>query len=227
MAKATAEATSAPRLRPGPARYEIIPYSGPIVSRAEALEKGLRRYFLGTLCDHGHVSQRQTSNKECRTCSILRGRQRVLSDEYKAGRKAYAEANKERINAHRRAKLLEQGPKRNAGVQRWAQSEKGKAWWRAYAETKRAIVRNRRAKQRASEGQHTPEDIADILRLQRGKCAYCRTGIRSGYHVDHIVAIANGGSNDRRNIQLLCPPCNMHKNAADPIAHAQRIGLLI
>jgi 5-methylcytosine-specific restriction endonuclease McrA len=226
MAKATAKAIT-PVLRRGRAQQEITQHTGPVVSRAEALEKGLIRYFLGTPCWHGHISQRQTSNKECVTCAVHRGRKRVLSDEYKAGRKAYRQANKERINAYRRATALELGPKRNAGVKRWYDSEKGKAWWRAYAETKRAIVRNRRAKQRASEGQHTPEDIADILRLQRGKCAYCRTDIRGGYHVDHIVAIANGGSNDRRNIQLLCPPCNMHKNAADPIAHAQRIGLLI
>lgn len=227
MTEATEKTTRATRLKPGRERQEIVPYSGPVVTRAEALEKGLLRYFLGTPCWHGHIAQRQTSNKECGTCSILRGRDLVLSDEYKAGRKAYCEANKDRINANRRAKLLEQRAKRNAGVQRWYESEKGKAWWRAYAEQKRAIVRNRRAKQRASDGQHTAEDIADILRLQRAKCAYCRVSIRSAYHVDHIIAIANGGSNDRRNIQLLCPPCNMHKNAADPIAHAQRIGLLI
>ena len=34
-----------------------------------------------------------------------------------------------------------------------------------------------------------------------------------GYHVDHIRALADGGANDRTNLQLLCPTCNIKKGA--------------
>jgi len=144
-----------------------------------------------------------------------------------AGRKAYREANRDRINAYRRVTALEKGPQRSAIVRRWYQSEKGKAWLRDYAATKRAIVRNRRAKQRESIGRHSAEDVAEILRLQRGRCAYCRKPVGDDYHVDHIISVAKGGTNDRRNLQIACAFCNVSKGERDPIDHAQRIGLLI
>jgi len=33
--------------------------------------------------------------------------------------------------------------------------------------------------------------------------------------------------NDRTNLQILCKPCNLKKNAKDPIRFAQEIGLLL
>jgi 5-methylcytosine-specific restriction endonuclease McrA len=46
-------------------------------------------------------------------------------------------------------------------------------------------------------------------------------------HVDHILPLALGGDNRRKNIQLLCPTCNLSKGAHHPIDHAQRNGLLL
>jgi hypothetical protein len=40
----------------------------PIVSREEAKERGLKRYFTGKPCKHGHVAQRQTSDTHCFDC---------------------------------------------------------------------------------------------------------------------------------------------------------------
>ncbi len=216
-----------PTITTGRPRLTLEPYRGPVVSRAEALAQGLKSYFLGMPCRHGHIAKRQTSNKECHFCAVMRSRNRVYSDDEKARRREWRRTSKDEINAYRRATLRAQGAKRNAIVQRWYDSPKGKAWWAAYAETKRAIVRNRRAKQRASEGQHTAADIADILRLQRGRCAYCRKPVGKGLHVDHIIPVAQGGSNDRRNLQITCAACNMSKNRSDPIAYATRIGRLI
>jgi transcriptional regulator with XRE-family HTH domain len=42
-----------------------------IISRADAKAKGLQRYFTGEPCIHGHVSERQTINKNCVDCSRL------------------------------------------------------------------------------------------------------------------------------------------------------------
>lgn len=46
-------------------------------------------------------------------------------------------------------------------------------------------------------------------------------------HVDHIKALRRGGTNDRRNLQMLCQPCNNRKHAKDPIDYAQSLGLLL
>ncbi len=91
----------------------------------------------------------------------------------------------------------------------------------------RAKNRNRAALKRNAPGSHSLQDIKQIYASQRGRCGYCRVKLGTSYDVDHIHALANGGSNDRRNLQLLCPSCNGSKSARDPIDYAQRIGLLL
>jgi hypothetical protein len=39
-----------------------------IISRAEAKAKGLKRYFTGKPCKHGHVAERQVFNATCVEC---------------------------------------------------------------------------------------------------------------------------------------------------------------
>jgi 5-methylcytosine-specific restriction endonuclease McrA len=166
-------------------------------------------------------------NKECITCAVLRGRKRVYSDDEKQRRKARQRNTRDATNEYRRRTVVQARAKRRIIVKRWAESEKGQKWLADYAAKKRAIVRNRRAKQRASEGQHTAEDVDAILKLQRGKCAYCQKAVGKKYHVDHIVSVAKGGGNGRRNLQITCAFCNVSKGERDPIDHARRIGLLI
>lgn len=40
----------------------------PLVSRQEAIERGLTKYFTGEECKHGHVSERYVLNGGCVTC---------------------------------------------------------------------------------------------------------------------------------------------------------------
>lgn len=42
----------------------------PLVSREEAKAQGLKRYFTGKLCPHGHISERRTSNWKCIECCL-------------------------------------------------------------------------------------------------------------------------------------------------------------
>lgn len=90
-----------------------------------------------------------------------------------------------------------------------------------------SITRNYRAKKRKAGGTHTAADIAEILKLQRGRCAYCRKRLRGTYHVDHIVPVALGGTNDRRNLQITCATCNQNKNDKPPEAFSRETGRLI
>jgi 5-methylcytosine-specific restriction endonuclease McrA len=87
--------------------------------------------------------------------------------------------------------------------------------------------RQRRARETSSIGVHTSEDVAEIYKAQRGKCAYCRKKLKSKYDVDHVVPISKGGSNDRKNLQITCPTCNRQKGARDPIFHARMLGKLL
>ena len=45
-----------------------IPYSGPRVSRAEAIAAGQKLYFTGTPCTRGHVSLRRAVSHSCCQC---------------------------------------------------------------------------------------------------------------------------------------------------------------
>jgi hypothetical protein len=42
-----------------------------IISRQEAIEQKLTRYFTGKPCKHGHIAKRTVSNKSCTECHKL------------------------------------------------------------------------------------------------------------------------------------------------------------
>jgi len=90
-----------------------------------------------------------------------------------------------------------------------------------------AHCRNRRARKKLAGGTHTAADIINLFKLQKKKCAVCKKSIIKGYHVDHVIAIVNGGTNDKYNLQLLCAPCNLSKNDTDPIDFMQSKGMLL
>jgi 5-methylcytosine-specific restriction endonuclease McrA len=72
------------------------------------------------------------------------------------------------------------------------------------------------------------EDLETILLMQNYRCAVCRTSLRrKKKHVDHIIPIARGGSNDRSNLQYLCVRCNIEKGAKDPIVFMRELGRLL
>lgn len=74
----------------------------------------------------------------------------------------------------------------------------------------------RRARFVSAEGSFSGSDITSLFETQGGKCAYCGTSIKNGYHVDHIVPLSRGGSNWPENLCLACPPCNLAKNDKTP-----------
>ena len=93
----------------------------------------------------------------------------------------------------------------------------------------RAYYHNRRAAKRAAEGTHTAADIAQLLQSQKSRCAVCRIKLtpKIGHHVDHIMPLTKGGTNDRYNLQILCPSCNCSKNAKHPVQFMQERGFLL
>ena len=85
----------------------------------------------------------------------------------------------------------------------------------------------RRARKMKGGGSYTKEDVASLLRQQKGRCAYCRKDITKQYAVDHIVPVRLGGSSNRSNLQLACRICNSSKGGKHPVDYARSIGLLL
>lgn len=76
----------------------------PIVTREDAVAKGLKRFFVGEPCVHGHLAERFVSSKRCVECSYL-GRddyRRRNPDQASEYTRAYYEANREVVKAKRR-----------------------------------------------------------------------------------------------------------------------------
>ena len=88
------------------------------------------------------------------------------------------------------------------------------SWCRGCRKPLMAAGRARRRARLLAAGRYEASDVERLMVLQGGLCAHCARSLHVfGYHVDHVQALARGGSNTRDNIQLLCPRCNLRKAA--------------
>jgi 5-methylcytosine-specific restriction endonuclease McrA len=161
----------------------------------------------------------------CKTCS------RAKCFEWRKANSEHVTAYlKKRIHPPRPNRLRKNRLRDNRPLTK-EQQERKRAYQTAWAKKHPHVValswRNRRARKLAAEGKHTAGDITRLFKQQKGRCAYCAKSLRTAFHIDHVVPLALGGSNWARNLQLLCPPCNLAKRAKDPIDFAQELGKLI
>jgi len=187
--------------RKGIAVTEIrVLHEGPIVKRSDAKDQGLKRYFTGESCPHGHISERFTSNGRCISCAyIQRDDFRLRNPDYERGR---YKTNRDKI------------------------LKANKNWAKNNPINGRIRAMRYYARKMKSEGYHTSKDIEEILNRQKLKCANCGVSIDSYYEVDHIMPLYLGGSNWPNNLQCLCRSCNARKHAKHPIDWALENGRL-
>lgn len=106
-------------------------------------------------------------------------------------------------------------------AKRRADPQKNRDYWNAWRleniDRERARGRVsaaiRKARMLSASGTYTHHDVVSLYAMQQGRCAafWCAVELHGGYHVDHIVALVRGGSNNPDNLQLLCPSCNTSK----------------
>ena len=64
-----------------------------------------------------------------------------------------------------------------------------------------------------------------LYEAQGGACVFCYA-MMDQFHIDHIIPIARGGSNEEMNLQLLCPKCNISKRDKDPARYMMEVGII-
>ena len=191
-------------------------------SYSAAKAAGAKYYDPGKPCLRGHTGPRKVFGG-CPLCAKLRAREYYHIPENRSRQRARAKIQRTENRAARLAQKAEYRAK-NAG--KLCEKQKARYW--AHPDTSRAArrlarkrnpephrieARQRKASVRGAPGSHTAAEIARLLSGQNYRCAVCGTGIRHVRHADHIIPLARGGSNNIKNIQMLCPPCNLAKHA--------------
>jgi 5-methylcytosine-specific restriction endonuclease McrA len=200
-----------------------------IISRDEAIQQGLKYYFTGAACKHGHVGKRIVSSHACYECRremLERKAQEKggirwakTEEERKQRRvvalKKYRDNHPEKIKASQKKFKLE-NPDRSKEIKRkWASENK-------------EYLRIKAHKRRATMIGVVSKDIGSkLLKLQRNMCACCGVDISKKYELDHIVALINGGRHSDENLQAACPDCNRRKGAKHPVDFMQERGYLL
>lgn len=135
---------------------------------------------------------------------------------------AWRAANPEKVRSWRtanREKELARGREHYA-ANRENILAKRRAWFAANPEKRRAQRAGQRARKRGQSGFVSPDIERRLLEQQRNRCAapWCRKKLagRKAWHLDHIIPLARGGLHDDENLQILCAPCNVRKNAKHP-----------
>lgn len=72
----------------------------------------------------------------------------------------------------------------------------------------------RREKVRVAGGRHSPKEMREILALQDNRCIYCNTEFTDEIRPteDHLLAVADGGTNWAANIVMACWRCNCRRS---------------
>lgn len=214
----------------------------PIVLRKQASENGLKRYFTGRPCVRGHLDERSANFGQCISCirenSLVYGKKLRTEDwdRYKKYQKKHQKKQREaslKWRAKHPEKVREYKKKdyrKHKDKRKNTQSKWGIKNW----DKVKSYRTNRKARLRKAQGKHSAKEIRVLLERQKYKCAEChrRIGVilKRGelkLHVDHIIPIFLNGSNDIKNLQCLCEPCNLDKGAKHPIEYAQRKGRLL
>lgn len=146
---------------------------------------------------------------------------------------AWQAANKEKFEAYQKSYLAANrgAAKERARLWRIKHPERSHAQGKAWRQSNKHMLvikeQRRRARIKGVGGNLSKDIHARLMKLQKGKCAVCRTSLkRTRPHIDHHMPIAKGGTNTDDNVQLLCPHCNAKKSAKHPVDFMQERGFL-
>jgi hypothetical protein len=212
-----------------------------IVSRKQAVEAGLKRYFTGKPCPYGHISERQVSNNSCNECL------RIAAGKYKKRKpevarrhcKTYYDSlsaeEKIQILARQRRNYAKNPLPNKRSIRKWYDknrskvaamssqqyqrnkgvwAERSRQWYRDHPE----VMNAKNARRRSAKLNATPPWLSKELEqkiagfYREARSRTQATGIE--HHVDHIVPLKSDvvcGLHVPWNLQILTGSENSRK----------------
>lgn len=103
-----------------------------------------------------------------------------------------------------------------------------KDWTAKNKDRRAAIVKaydgRRRARTRTGI---SGRELADWIKKQPKVCYWCSCKCADNFHIDHYTPLSKGGLHEVSNLVVACAPCNLRKNAKDPVDFAREVGRLL
>ena len=174
-----------------------------IITRKQAQQQGLKRYFTGKPCKNEGVAERLVSNNAC-LCKTCNARRNKVSAAQKAQRFEQDAEFRERTRAMRRAKTLRNYHLRYGSDEVFTQQTK--------ANSRHMKNVRKRARQAVPLTQAEKKTIFSVYKLARKLTK--ETGIE--YHVDHRIPLAKGGLHHPSNLWVITADENLRKHAKLP-----------
>lgn len=151
-----------------------------------------------------HLERRRQRHAEQMADPAYRERRQQLRDARKDAKReydrAYRRQNAERLDAIK------------------------KAWLAANADLRKAISKSYKARRRAREDGGVETSVLRQWAEDQPKvCFYCAADCEASCHIDHFLPLSKGGAHVLTNLRISCAPCNLKKNAADPLEWMDRV----
>lgn len=175
-----------------------------IIGRNVAKERGIKTYFTGEPCKHGHISERHTIDTKCIDCKREKD-------------KRYYSRNKDAIIDKVNSWSKEYPEKRKEYYEKWKNKDRER-----YLVIARNSQHRVRAKRRGTEVNFSPEISEWVLRQEK-ICRYCGARCSEKYEIDHFYPICSGGKHEIENLVICCPSCNRSKHSKDPFVYLKGI----